>query len=540
MFLLVLVISIQSVLVQAQSSEFTYQGKLTVSGAAASGQYDLIFRLFDVEVGGTEVSAIPSTIDNVQVTAGIFTVVLDFGQAFPVTERRWLQIEVRPGESTGDYTKLNPRQKITAAPQAISALTAETANTANTANDANTVGGFAPEQLIKEGDLRLTDARQPLAGSPSYVQIGPPNTQSGGFDISGNGKIGSSLTVVGSTFLNSNLSVGGTITGNGSGLTNINGANIANNTINASALAPNAVPSNYNLKLLGSLRWDLLQHATFAVGDNPVGIAFDGANVWVANRDSNSLQKLRASDGLNLGAVTVGSAPIAVTVDGTSVWVANDNSNNVMKLNAISNNLEGTFAVGTNPRALAFDGANIWVANFTSNNVTKLRASDGALQGTFAVGTNPQAIAFDGTSIWVVNIGSKNLTKLRASDGTLEGTILMPNASYIPQAVVFDGANIWVTHGAGVFKLRQSDGVFVGNFVVSNNGSNNSGMAFDGANIWVANTLTNRLTKLHSSDGAFREFTISSPGVTGVAFDGANIWVTNSASDTVTRLPAFP
>ncbi len=161
MCFLAMALTIQTILVQAQSTEFTYQGKLTDAGAAANGQYDLQFRLFDAETGGTEVSGPPWAVENVQVTAGIFTVTIDFGQSYPLTGSRWLQIEVRPGESTGAYISLTPRQKITAAPYAVTALTASLAETANMANDSAAVGGFTPDQLVKDGDARLTDARQP-------------------------------------------------------------------------------------------------------------------------------------------------------------------------------------------------------------------------------------------------------------------------------------------------------------------------------------------------------------------------------------------
>jgi hypothetical protein len=83
----------------------------------------------------------------------------------------------------------------------------------------------------------------------------------------------------------------------------------------------------------------------FSVGTNPGGIAFDGANIWVANGNSNNVTKLKASDG----------------------------------------SLVGTYSVGTNPRGIAFDGANIWVANWGTNNVTKLNASDGSPVDTYSV-----------------------------------------------------------------------------------------------------------------------------------------------------------
>jgi len=253
-----------------------------------------------------------------------------------------------------------------------------------------------------------------------------------------------------------NVKVNGTVdatafSGNGSGLTNLNGANITSGTVTSTQLSPESVPNSSAFKLLGSLRWDLLKpQANFSVGNNPHGVAFDGVNIWVAN--NGSVTKLRASDGTNLG----------------------------------------TFAVGTNPNGVAFDGANIWVANTGSNNVTKLRASDGANLGSFTVGTAPFGVAFDGANIWIANSGSDNVTKLRASDGACVGTCTFsvgPN----PNGVAFDGANIWVATSGNVAKLRASDGAFLGGFPV---GSGPFRVAFDGTNIWVTNASSNNVTRL--------------------------------------------
>ena len=120
---------------------------------------------------------------------------------------------------------------------------------------------------------------------------------------------------------------------------------------------------------------------TFFVGELPVDLTFDGANIWTANGRDNTVYKLRASDGV----------------------------------------LQGVFTTGDFPEGLTFDGANIWVANFGANTVTKLRASDGQLQGTFPVGSGPQGMAFDGANIWVTNSLADTVSKLRASDGALQG-----------------------------------------------------------------------------------------------------------------------
>ncbi len=121
--------------------------------------------------------------------------------------------------------------------------------------------------------------------------------------------------------------------------------------------------------------------------------------------------KLLASDGARLASFLVGGNPLGVIFDGTNIWVANGLDNTVSKVRPSDGEILGTFPVGTTPGGMAFDGANIWVANYTTNNVTKLRASDGANLGTFGAGTHPALVAFDGANIWVTNYGDNTVTK---------------------------------------------------------------------------------------------------------------------------------
>jgi hypothetical protein len=103
------------------STAFTYQGFLENAGAPANAAFDMNFVLLD-DLGN--VVAGPSCIDNVAVSAGIFTVQLDFGAQFDGRARR-LGIAVRPGGPVGDcanpggYTALTPAQPITATPYAL-------------------------------------------------------------------------------------------------------------------------------------------------------------------------------------------------------------------------------------------------------------------------------------------------------------------------------------------------------------------------------------------------------------------------------------
>jgi len=97
---------------------FTYQGRLIDNNVAADGEYGFQFRLFDGDTGGSQVGGDVS-IGDVNVIDGYFTVELDFGNVF-TQEARWLEIGVKEGDSSGDFTTLSPRQKITAVPYAMS------------------------------------------------------------------------------------------------------------------------------------------------------------------------------------------------------------------------------------------------------------------------------------------------------------------------------------------------------------------------------------------------------------------------------------
>ena len=126
--------------------------------------------------------------------------------------------------------------------------------------------------------------------------------------------------------------------------------------------------------------------------------------------------KLRSSDGARLLTLTTPDAATGLAFDGANIWIANPHQHSVTKLRARDGVKLGSFNVGLSPGlGLAFDGANIWVSNSFDNTITKLRASDGANLGTFPTGVTPSGVAFDGENVWVANTGSNSLTKLRTA-----------------------------------------------------------------------------------------------------------------------------
>jgi len=101
---------------RAQSATaFTYQGRLSQSGQAVSGNVDLRFRLFSFPVGGSQLG--PDAVHtNVANSAGVFSVALDFGvEPLLAGGPLWLEMAVKPAGS-GSYQTLTPRTTLTAVP----------------------------------------------------------------------------------------------------------------------------------------------------------------------------------------------------------------------------------------------------------------------------------------------------------------------------------------------------------------------------------------------------------------------------------------
>ena len=100
---------------------FSYQGSLSEDDHPANGSYDFRFILYDAAEGGSQVGSTLEVADQV-VSQGQFTAVLDFGRDPFNGAALWLEVAVRPGDSSGNYTVLSPRQALTAAPYALYAL----------------------------------------------------------------------------------------------------------------------------------------------------------------------------------------------------------------------------------------------------------------------------------------------------------------------------------------------------------------------------------------------------------------------------------
>ena len=172
----VFTLTLLTVAVTAQTTSFSYQGKLTDLGTAPSATYEMEFRLFDALANGNQIGSSVSNA-NVSVVGGVFSVQLDFGQAVFTGADRYLDISIRrhSGES---FTNMVPRQKLGSAPYAIKSKSTELAS------NAAQLGGVAANEYVTNSALSTNVIRNQTGQQPNS-----------NFNISGNGIFGGQVGI---------------------------------------------------------------------------------------------------------------------------------------------------------------------------------------------------------------------------------------------------------------------------------------------------------------------------------------------------------
>jgi hypothetical protein len=229
--------------------------------------------------------------------------------------------------------------------------------------------------------------------------------------------------------------------------------------------------------------------STTTVGNLPRWAASDGADIWVANGDSDDVSRVRANDARFLenwtgasaasgvlaaagrvfvtgqtspgrlymirpaqppGAVTtlttaLGDSPAGIAFDGIRVWTANSGGGSV---SIVTPNFAVPWTVTTVagfslPAGALYDGANVWITDFSAGTLVKLDDNAAVLQ-TVTVGAMPAFPAFDGTNIWVPNSGSSTVSVLwKAADFSPLGSVSTGAGSH-PLGACSDGVNFWI------------------------------------------------------------------------------------------------
>jgi hypothetical protein len=194
------------------------------------------------------------------------------------------------------------------------------------------------------------------------------------------------------------------------------------------------------------------------LGKGALAIAFDGARIWTANTYSGPGQEGSVSiitPGATLPwsvtTITQGfGAPVGIIFDGNNMWVVDNEGSLLKKLDANGGVIQQVSIPGPGgPNNPAFDGTNLWVPHGIGAppyKIAVIRAATGEVIATLTGNglDEPTCIAFDGERMLVTNQEGDTVSLWKASDLTPLGNFLT-GVNSSPSYACSDGINFWIT-----------------------------------------------------------------------------------------------
>jgi transglutaminase-like putative cysteine protease/sugar lactone lactonase YvrE len=188
-------------------------------------------------------------------------------------------------------------------------------------------------------------------------------------------------------------------------------------------------------------------------GQYGTGIAFDGKNIWFADRKTDLLYCINPADGTVIRTLqSPGYWPLALAWDGTSLWnsdlkggtdISEDYNGVIYKIDPATGQVLQTLDAPSNsPVGLAWDGKYLWCIDDLSDEIIQFSPLDGTTISSFkSPAPDPSGLAFDGKYLWVCDKGNDEIYMVEPSRGRV--ILIADSPGPYPNGLCFDGKNLW-------------------------------------------------------------------------------------------------
>ncbi len=188
-----------------------------------------------------------------------------------------------------------------------------------------------------------------------------------------------------------------------------------------------------------------------APGQSPLGIAWDGAALWVVDTpdlENYKIYKIDPADGRVLSSFDCPTVlPEGLAWDGSRLWLVDGVESKLVQLDASTGKVLKSLATpATYPTGLAWDGSALWVADADELKIYKINPITGKVIDSFdAPGYFPTGLAWDGKFLW--HLDTLSIYKIDPTDGTVLAEYEAPREQLADLS--WDGQYLWATDGEG-------------------------------------------------------------------------------------------
>jgi transglutaminase-like putative cysteine protease len=197
---------------------------------------------------------------------------------------------------------------------------------------------------------------------------------------------------------------------------------------------------------------------------------------------------------------TPGSCPTGLAFDGKNIWLADRKSDSLYKIDRLSGNiLESQPAPGYQVEGLAWEKDHLWLLDVEEGEILRLNPGTQIVDRAFpAPCARPQELAWDGQYLWVADYRGKALYQISTDDGTTIKEIPAPSVS--SYGLAYDGHYLWVADRFDdkIYMVYPENGDVILTFGSPANFPR--GLAFDGEYLWNVDYQTDSLYQIRIHD----------------------------------------
>jgi class 3 adenylate cyclase/streptogramin lyase len=263
------------------------------------------------------------------------------------------------------------------------------------------------------------------------------------------------------------------------------------------------------------------------------GVVYAGRRGSGAEPAADSVVALDAS-GAVTDEVAVGARPSALATDGTDLWVANFDDGTVQRIDTTTDAATAARGVDS-PTGIAVGEGTAWVSGF-SGQLTPIDASQGTTQPPITLTPGIAGVAYGSGAVWVAS--ANDGTVIRLDPVTQARRIVRLPAGAEPRDVAVGDTAVWVADASGhVYEIAPTT-LKVARAIALLDDRPADRIAVGAGYVWVTNTTTDSVIRIDPANGTTTTIERVADGPLGIAAGDGVVWVAGSLDGTLARIDA--